>query len=299
MKLVVDASYMLHRAKFVAEKAQPTEWHDIASIFTTTLLKIVEENKPTQVYTLFDDGRSEHRRTLLPEYKAQRDVNKDPDDPSYQNFMTARDFLVENMRRLGFVSVLETGVEADDFAYLIASEPYSEGVLVTEDKDWYLSIFEDWSIYRPRSKQTITYRDLVELTEYPQNPRRAFLIAKAMMGDPSDNIPGLPGIGEKTAKQMAIKLLDESPLGESKREQSIIENYDMLDRNMAVMNPEWVRTCPKAKQALYQAEMATPSITKPLPRWLTFCKEFPKGQVRLNLMGWVERYNTIIRHLAL
>jgi DNA polymerase I len=301
MKMCVDGSFLLYRARFIVEKAgkESVDKFEVASIFMTSLLRVIETYAPTQIYVLFDDGRSEHRRKLHPEYKAQRDALKDENNPGYRAYLEARDFLFPRLRSLGFVSVIESGIEADDFAYFIAAEPYTQGIHITEDHDWYLNLFEEWGVYHPRADKLVTYNDLVTMTQYEFNPRAAFLVAKAMVGDPSDNIPGVKGIGWSSAQKIAIKLLNGESLGDGTRAQLVQENREIINRNMAIMNPEWVRDDARAKHVLIKAELDTLTVSKPAIRWAHFCGGFPKGPIRSGLLNWVQRYNTIMRKLAI
>jgi hypothetical protein len=287
--LCIDGSYLLHRARFVSEKEDECCWDYISVAFMKSLIATSEMFKPSKVYVLFDRGRSSHRLEIFRDYKAHRPDNYD--DPCFRAYQEARDFLAENISMLGFISVLKDRVEADDFAHLIASQS-SPGVHVTEDRDWYLNLFPEWSIYQPRAGNTVTYDDFVyEHSGDENSPYSAFLIQKALTGDKSDNIPGVTGIGPKLAKKFAPLILNRKPL-EGRGAQLIEGNMSTVRRNYALMDPRWTLKDQDIIDFLKQAEERAWSHTN----WTEFSRQFPPGETRVNLMGWWNRYKQLTRN---
>ena len=94
MKLCLDGSYLLYRARFTAEKQSEFDHWDLSSIFMSIVLRLITRYKPTQVYVLFDEGRCVRRTSLHPEYKANRDEGKDESIPGHKAFLESREFLL-------------------------------------------------------------------------------------------------------------------------------------------------------------------------------------------------------------
>ncbi|RXI98750.1 DNA polymerase I [Anaerobacillus alkaliphilus] len=171
--------------------------------FTTMLLKVIEEEKPTHLLVAFDAGKTTFRHKTFQEYKGGR--QKTPPELSEQ-FPLIRELLdAFNVKRYEIENY-----EADDIIGTLAKE-------VSEQEDWEVKIYSGdkdllqlvsekvtVALTRKGISNVDTYDETFVLEKYGINPKQ-IIDMKGLMGDPSDNIPGVPGIGEKTA----IKLLKE------------------------------------------------------------------------------------------
>lgn len=291
MILSIDGSFMLHRARFVAEKQEIPNWDYVVYLFMRSLIVSAEGFSPKAIYVLWDKGVSTHRSKILPEYKAHR--TRDPDDLGYKAYKEARDFLHGNLPQLGIVSVLTEGIEADDFAYLIASQN-ERGVLVSDDRDWYLNIFPRWILFRPRANEKITYKDLCDLTAENTWPRITYLISKALVGDQSDNVPGINGIGWGYAKKFAPLIVNKKPLGNGVKAKLVEDNMKLVRKNMALMDPSWILHSDYAHKELKEAEGNTPILENAVQEWRDFNSKLPKRK-NYEFKSWWHRYHSIAR----
>jgi 5'-3' exonuclease len=293
MIISIDGSFMLHRARFVCVKNEQPTWDNMTAHFMRTLITTLGKFSPTKVYVYFDRGRSVHRREILEEYKAQR--TKDPDCPVEQAYGEARSFLHTNLPSLGIISVLEDGIEADDFAYLVASQN-APGVHISDDKDWYLNLFPDWHLFRAMANQLISYDDLCKLVNDDKNPRLIYLLTRSLVGDKSDNIMGVRGFGWDTAVKFAPKILYKEDFGTGAKAKKLKNSMDIVKRNMSCMNPSWILHSDDAKSILAEAEQTVQSVSDSLDAWKGFGNHL--GQYpRMELMSWWNRYNKIVRDL--
>ena len=289
--LVIDGSFMLHRARFVAEKQEIPNWDYCVYLFMRSLIVCAEKFSPKTIYVLWDKNVSIHRSKILPEYKAHR--IRDPDDTGYKAYKGARDFLHNNLPKLGIISVLTEGIEADDFAYLIASQN-ERGVLGSDDRDWYLNIFPEWTLFRPRADEKITYNDLCELTTEHTWPRITYLVSKALVGDQSDNIPGINGIGWGYAKKFAPLIVNKQPLGGGAKAKLVEDNMELVRKNTALMDPSWILHSEFALKELRTAEENTPLLENAVQEWRNFNAKLPK-QKNYEFKSWWYRYHSIAR----
>ncbi|MCB1232456.1 MAG: DNA polymerase I [Verrucomicrobiae bacterium] len=169
--------------------------------FTNTLLDLLEKQKPTHIAVAFDTAEPTPRHQLFPDYKAQREEM--PEDigraiPAVKRLIKAFD-----------IPVLECpGFEADDIIGTLAKRAEAEGgyttFMVTPDKDFAQLVSERTVIYKPgRQGSEAEILDLAKIREQWQveSPEQVIDIL-GLWGDASDNIPGVPGIGEKTAKKL-------------------------------------------------------------------------------------------------
>jgi DNA polymerase-1 len=171
--------------------------------FTTTLLDILKKEKPEYVAVAFDPPARTFRNDLYSEYKANRLITPEEIKKSVP--------IIKDILEAFHIHVFEvTGYEADDVIGSLAKKAEMKGLkalMVTPDKDYTQLVTENINIYRP-SKQGKGYdilgvsevRDLFGIREPVQ-----VIDILALWGDAADNIPGAPGIGEKTAKDLIAK----------------------------------------------------------------------------------------------
>lgn len=221
--------------------------------FLKSLKSLVSECKPTRVVIAWDgEGGSVRRRGIFKEYKEGRKVRLnrvDGDETSGESFRNMGDQLKTLkglLDLLGTVQVEASGVEADDVIALICRfiYPDEQKVVVTSDRDMLQLIDAKTIVYSPSKKSFWTKSEMREkIGVLPEN----FIFVKALMGDGSDNIPGVGGIGEKTAVKLFPFLADRPTnpdeirqYAETNRENSpkykcVLDRWDRFLENMKLM----------------------------------------------------------------
>lgn len=200
---LLDAFALIYRAYFafsknprVNSKGQNTS---AAFGFTNVLIDVIKNEKPTHLAVVFDPpGGSAHRQEQFEAYKAQREEM--PED--IRSMIQPIKRIVEAFN----VPILEVaGFEADDVVGTIAKMAEKRGFLtymMTPDKDYCQLVTEKSFIYKPgrggNPPEILGVKEVCEKFEV-QNPSQVIDIL-GLWGDASDNIPGIPGIGEKTSK---------------------------------------------------------------------------------------------------
>ncbi|MBM4136181.1 MAG: DNA polymerase I [Nitrospira sp.] len=206
--------------------------------FTNTLLKIIREKRPDGLAVSFDSYAPTERHKLFEEYKAQR-----PETP---------DELIQQLPHIREVlgafniKIFELpGYEADDIIGTVAKEAAQRGVnvfIVTSDKDMLQLIDEHIKIYDPMKDRILDEAYVKE--KFGIGPERVpeFM---ALTGDAVDNIPGIKGIGEKTARELLLtfKSIEEllahpERIGKEKLRMLIAENVDLvrLSQKLSTIN---------------------------------------------------------------
>jgi len=199
---VIDGNSLMHRAfhalpaTMTAPDGRPT---NAVFGFMTMLLKMVADLGPDGVVVAFDRGRPAFRTEALAQYKVQRP----PTDPDLK---TQFPMIKELLEALSIPIVEVDGWEGDDVLGTLAARGSAEGIrvlLVTGDKDALQLVDDNVSVVSTKKGITdiVVYdRDAV-LERYGVTPEQVpdFL---GLKGDPSDNIPGVPGVGEKTAAKL-------------------------------------------------------------------------------------------------
>lgn len=165
--------------------------------FCRMLLNLIEKHKNEPLAVVFDSGGKNHRHHLYPAYKSHRPLT--PEDLILQ-FPLVRDVC----QALG-VSVIEMpNQEADDliatYARLATKEGYAVNI-VSSDKDLMQLVNDHITLYDPMKNKTIDEAGVVE--KFGVSPDQVIDV-QALMGDSADNIPGIPGVGPKTATQLIV-----------------------------------------------------------------------------------------------
>ena len=170
--------------------------------FTAMLINLLRDEQPTHIAAAFDVSRQTFRSEKYPEYKAGRSATPD-------EFRGQIDITKEVLVALGITALAEPGFEADDIIATLATQAENEGyrvLIVTGDRDALQLVSPDVTVLYPRkgvSELTRFTPDAV-VEKYGLTPTQYPDFA-ALRGDPSDNLPGIPGVGEKTASKWIIE----------------------------------------------------------------------------------------------
>ena len=196
---LIDAHGFLHRNYHALPKLSTSAGQEVGALygFVRWLIKLLNEKKPSYVAVCFDSpGGCARRKRLLPSYKANR---KKPDDALVSQLNLARDMV----RDLGLAVVAKEGIEADDlmaFLALSAQKQQMHSVLVTSDKDVYQFLSDYISIWPSGGKEGFKGPEAaVEKFGVEQKFLPDYF---AIVGDASDNVPGVAGVGPKTSVEL-------------------------------------------------------------------------------------------------
>ena len=167
--------------------------------FMNSLMDVIKREKPDHLAVAFDKGGSDYRFEMYQEYKAHRDETPEV-------IKIAVPYIQELLRAMHIPIVEKAGFEADDLIGTLAKQAEKEGFqvfMVTPDKDFAQLVSENIFMYKPaRMGNDIEIWGIPEvLAKFEIERPDQVIDFLGMMGDAADNIPGLPGVGEKTAKK--------------------------------------------------------------------------------------------------
>jgi len=200
--LLLDGHSLAYRAFFAlpAENFRTTSGQTTNAVygFTSMLINLLRDEKPTHVAAAFDVSRQTFRAETFPEYKANRSVTPD-------EFRGQVDITKDVLSAMGIPVMAEAGFEADDLIATLTTQATAQGyrVLVcTGDRDALQLVTDDVTVLYP-------VKGVSELTRFtPEQVQTKYNLSPAqypdfaaLRGDPSDNLPGIPGVGEKTASK--------------------------------------------------------------------------------------------------
>jgi DNA polymerase-1 len=245
--LLIDGHSLAYRAFFALplENFSTTSGQHTNAVygFASMLLNLIRDEKPTHIAAAFDVSRKTFRTEAFPEYKANR--AKTPDE-----FRSQISYINELLEAFQIKSFECEGFEADDIlATIVAKDDgQSEFLICTGDRDAFQLVTENVTVLYPKKGVTELARMTPEAVEekYGLNPKQYPDFA-ALRGDPSDNLPSIPGVGEKTAAKWIkefgslkklIERVDEVPgkAGEALRESlnNVIRNRELTQLRIDV-----------------------------------------------------------------
>ncbi|MCY4561516.1 MAG: DNA polymerase I [Flavobacteriaceae bacterium] len=212
--------------------------------FVNSLLDLLNKEKPEHIAVCFDKGGSEERLELYPEYKSNR-----PKTP--EGILVAVPYILKILDAIGIQVIEKSGFEADDIIGTLAKKAEQNGYktyMVTSDKDYAQLVSEHTVMFKPaRSGGEHEIWDVAKVREkFGVEFPKQVIDYLGMMGDSVDNIPGLPGIGPKTASKFIqafgsmenlFKNLDKL---KGKQRQNVENNQEigLLSKKLATINLE-------------------------------------------------------------
>ena len=225
--------------------------------FFRSLGAMIRQTQPDEVYVVFDGaGSTTNRKNIVPEYKSDRNVQRVTNWEVFENLEEEHDSKVDQIVRviqylktLPVKTLILDKVEADDIiAYLcniLPNKPEDKIFIVSSDKDFLQLITNQVIVYRPMEKKY--YTESVMKEKYKM-PAKNFILYKTLLGDSSDKIKGVKGLGEKGL----LKKFPELSKGELSFDDifniceqkfkdhvvyaRVIQGIDDLEKNYKVMN---------------------------------------------------------------
>lgn len=236
--LIFRGYYALIRNPIINSKGQDTS---AVFGFVNSLFDVIRREKPDHLAVCFDKDGSAQRTELFEDYKANRDATPDA-------IKEAVPIIQEILKAMNIPSIEVSGMEADDVIGTLAKQAEKldyQVFMVTPDKDFAQLVSENIFMYRPARMG-----NGIEIWGVPEVQKR-FGVERpeqvidylGMMGDASDNIPGIPGVGDKTARKFIAKygtlenLLENTDDLRGKMKEKVIENAELgrLSKQLATI----------------------------------------------------------------
>jgi DNA polymerase-1 len=201
---LLDAYALIYRAHFAFIKNPRINSKGLNTSaifgFCNSLLEVINNHEPTHIAVVFDPPGGSDRGKVFQDYKANR--QEMPED-----IRKAIPYIFELLKAMNIRVEMEQGFEADDLIGTLAKQAEKEGFttfMMTPDKDFGQLVSDNIFIYKPgrggNPSEILGPKEVCEKFEI-KNPKQVIDIL-GLWGDAVDNIPGVPGIGEKTAKKL-------------------------------------------------------------------------------------------------
>jgi len=261
---LIDGSGYIYRAFYaIPNMTRPSDGLPVNAVygFTSMLMQFVSENNADCLAVVFDAKRSNFRNDIYPPYKANR---RETPPELVPQFPLIRDAV----KAFDVASVEEEGFEADDLIASYTRKALEEGMdvtVVTADKDLMQLMDASVQIYDPMKKKMLTPADVQK--KFGVLPSQVVEV-QSLMGDTSDNVPGVKGIGPKTAAELILSFGDLETL------------YQNLDK---VSNARWRQLLLENKEnAFISKKLVSLAKDAPLPKPIKdFCCAAPNVE-RIN-----------------
>ena len=203
--VLIDGHSILNRAFFGVPPLTNSEGLHTNAVygFLNIMFKILDEEKPDYLTVAFDRSEPTFRHQMFDAYKGTR-------KPMAQELREQVPVMKEVLQAMGIKIMEMPGYEADDLLGTIAGMAEAQGMdvsIISGDRDLLQLATEKVKIRIPKTKRTGTEIEdyyATDVVERYQVTPKEFIDVKALMGDSSDNIPGVPGIGEKTATNLIV-----------------------------------------------------------------------------------------------
>lgn len=206
---------------------------------------IIEFFRPRGIAIVWDEGRHPLRVDMLTEYKRSASKKRNKGQFEDKDMFVTMKIAQRLVKLLGIPQYQFEDNEADDIIAKM-TEQLNDVIIISSDKDFYQLLSNNVSVYNPISNNLYTPLNFMELTSFPFGLEE-YMEYHILLGDKSDNIPGVPGVGKKTASDLiakyksiskTIKAITSSPESFPKRVRNIIEKsaIKQLDMNREMID---------------------------------------------------------------
>lgn len=252
--VIIDGNSLINRAFYALPQLANSEGVISNAVFgfTTILVKIINEIKPKYIGVAFDYGKKTFRNEMFANYKGTR-------KPTPPELKSQFPILKELLLQMGIKYVEQEGIEADDIIGTLTKKFDTENIIVTGDKDSFQLINNNTCVMFTKKgiSETINYNLDQLFNDYGLKPYQIIEL-KALMGDSSDNIPGVGGVGEKTALSLLNKyetlqgVYDHIDEITGKLKEKLVADKDVafLSKQLATINTNCNINC-KLEEFLY------------------------------------------------
>lgn len=281
--VLIDGHSILNRAFFGVPPLTNSEGLHTNAVygFLNIMFKILDEEKPDYLTVAFDRSEPTFRHQMFDAYKGTR-------KPMAQELREQVPVMKEVLQAMGIKIVEMPGYEADDLLGTIAGMAEVQGMdvsIISGDRDLLQLATEKVKIRIPKTKRTGTEIEdyyAADVVERYQVTPKEFIDVKALMGDSSDNIPGVPGIGEKTATNLivAYKSIENAyahleEITPKRAKTNLEEHYDMAQMSKTLATIEVHAPIEFDLEAAKLTDLYTPEAYKYMKR-LEFKNMLPR-----------------------
>ena len=234
--LIIDGNNLLYRIFWTSNyKIEESNNPGQVFLFLRSLKSYVDKFRPKNIYCTWDKklewpSTNFRKEATTVEYKAGRD------DEKFKNVFENAEKIQELLTNLGVHNIYPLRMEADDLMAWLSEELSGTSVIVTTDKDLLQTVTENTIVYTPIKKKEIS---LDNFEEYTGVKKEYYISFRAVTGDKSDNIPGIPRYGIKRFLKLehrVISLNGDDPMALIRADELTDEQFKIYERNWLLMD---------------------------------------------------------------
>lgn len=280
--LIIDGTNIEFRTFYVTRNTKTVnstgEQTSCIFKFLQTFNRLINKFDPTHIYASWDkkltrQSTNFRKEMLNGQYKASRVMS-----PDIQEMFDQEINLIEILESLGTKNIYPNTLEADDVCSWLANTLPGSSVIISADQDLLQLISPQISVYN--LKELITYDNFKEKKGISPE---AFLLFKAIKGDPSDNIKGLDGYGEVKSARLASNW-DPSLITE--------EQHELVKRNLILMDLKHGYNAQDGEKLSYEAQFNyTKDIKADLNKFRSLCEKYEFHTYLNNMGDWKKNVN--------
>ena len=273
--IIIDALNMFLRSYVISPHLDKRGWPVGGTIgFLKSLQKVARDFAADEIIVAWDGHEgSQRRRSMNKDYKGgrkpvrfNRRMVEIPEDKEEANKGYQQIRLMEYLNEMPVIQLVADFTEADDIIALVINHPRYEGwkkTIISSDKDFFQLCRPDVQIYRPIQKKIVTEESVVD--EFKIHPNN-FALARAIVGDSSDNLPGIKGAGLKTVAKRFPWLIREEEFTAAdiirdcamqgkklKIHENIESNEKLIKDNYAIMQLQYPNIRPMNREIIKKA----------------------------------------------
>lgn len=252
--LILDGAHSIRRAMYTPNTRNLSNKQGVPTgaiySFFNSLKTTISSIRATSLVVIWEGGHSKRRETIYPEYKDRGEYVEEKDSfgmTDLEYYLHQLSWVKKILEYYGIPQLSVPGKEGDDTLYQVTRLIKGNKVIVSEDRDFFSLISDNISCYRPIKKEYVELGNFESITGY-KSPRH-FLYGKCILGDGSDNIPGVAkGVGEGTVLSVLEKIEDPNEVTTSRilKEASLFKKArfdklvaageDALNRNLDLID---------------------------------------------------------------
>jgi 5'-3' exonuclease len=271
--LLIDSNNLLHRVYWVHKSyAKNTS---VPYLFLNSIRKYYNMFNPDVTYAAWDSkilhGQSNFRKDSEVAYKQTRD--RDQDEDIYRHESTIKDLC----NSLGIHNICPGVLEADDVIYWLSKHFKNDRkTVVSVDKDLVQLVDENTNVFSPIKNELITPENFEELNEIPM---AHFVSLKALVGDKSDNIEGVPRVGVKTAQKILLEGNIKDHLNDN--------DYKIYQRNLDLVDLSRAFNFHPDEEGIYNDQLESfREDSSNVNKFKELCKKFNLKSIMDNMQDW-------------
>lgn len=219
--LIIDCNNLLYRANYVTN-LRDKHGNRVSGIFNTMKMvqSLIKKYNPNNLIAVWDGGKSKARLQIYPNYKANRvikkNLNNDKKELDNQRIVIKHIFSYLPIKQIEIKNI-----EADDVIGFLSNSLKGKKIIISNDNDFIQLVNNDTHVYLPYKDQYLTINNV---NDYLGFPVKYYILWKCLVGDSSDNIKGIKGIGPKKA---TILILNQIKTG---------RKLPISDHELAILN---------------------------------------------------------------